>query len=116
MAWHRASWAGASLRLAGAALLCAAWAASTRLWGDTGHAPRTTDYALALVAFATASAGSVLLLLGAHLFDQVELPQRWTRTPSPHHGRTGARPAPRIAPPECVTEMAERVPEFGTFG
>lgn len=83
MGRHGSTWGGVSLRLAGAVLLCAAGAAAGRLFGAGAHVPRAIDYALALIAFAGASAGSVLLLLGAHLFDQVELPRRWTRMPRP---------------------------------
>ena len=35
------------------------------------------DYFLALAAFVFASGGSAMTFVGAHLFDEVELSQRW---------------------------------------
>jgi len=42
-----------------------------------GHVASVLDYILALVAFAAASSGSVMLCLGAHIFDEVAVSSRW---------------------------------------
>jgi len=45
-----------------------------------GHVAGVLDYILALVAFAAASFGCVMLCLGAHIFDEVAISSRWRTT------------------------------------
>jgi hypothetical protein len=73
MAWHRTRWASPLLRLAGAALLTIACLAAFALFTTPQHPPGTREALFAALLFTTASAGSALLILGAHLFDSVEV-------------------------------------------
>lgn len=69
------------LRLGGLILIALAVSAVYRL----GHLARpgargagsALEYLLAMLGFACASAGSVMTILGKHLFDAVELSERW---------------------------------------
>ncbi len=80
MAWHEKRWAGFLLRLAGVALLCVAALIARHLFAVADPAAKTAPlvYLLALIGMTSASAGSAMAVLGRHLFDQVELSERWT--------------------------------------
>lgn len=69
------------LRLAGIALLGIAAVAIYWLSGSVHsgglHAAKPIEYLLAIVSFASASAGGVLLSYGTHIFDEVEVSERW---------------------------------------
>lgn len=71
---------GPVLRLAGLALLlsaaAAAWLLVVRVTPDQSDG---FDYLLALVTVLGASLGSALLVLGAHVFDQVAISRPWIR-------------------------------------
>jgi len=47
------------------------------------HVASAAEMALAAIGFLGLSLGAPLLLLGAHLFDEVELSERWRRRPVP---------------------------------
>ena len=79
MAWHRRKAAGPILRLIGAILLATAWMVGKYLFCAPTTAPDAIDGMLALILFTSASAGSALLVLGAHLFDAVARPSPWQR-------------------------------------
>ena len=80
MAWWKRKHAGSGLRLAGILLLVVAGLIAHRLFvtpdPQAKHEP--IAYLLALVGMASASSGAALAVLGPHLFDQVDLPARWT--------------------------------------
>ena len=81
--WHRSRKADIVLRCAGALLCRAAYLAWAHLvaW-PRGASDNTADMlavALAAVAFLGASAGSAMLCLGRHLFDDVRISARWQR-------------------------------------
>lgn len=78
MVWHRTKWAGPLLRLAGAFLLAIGTALGMRLFGAPTRSPGASAYLLALILFTALSAGSAMLMLGGHLFDEVPLSPRWT--------------------------------------
>jgi hypothetical protein len=64
------------LLLVGLAIAILYWI--TKLVGGDGSHPGTNfEYLLALIGFVSASAGSVLLTLGRHIFDRAELSDRW---------------------------------------
>ena len=69
------------LRLAGLALLGIAGMAIYWLFGSIHsgglHTAKPIEYLLAFVSFASASAGGVLLSFGTHIFDEVEVSERW---------------------------------------
>ena len=78
--WHRRPWAGPTIRIAGLAALGIAVEAARLLLHSAGVPPAdqsAMDYLLALIAFVLASAGSAMLFVGAHLFDEVEVSLRW---------------------------------------
>ena len=77
--WHNRRGAGAAIRLAGAILLAVAYLAGARLF----VAPDGREAVLAVILFTSASAGSAMLALGAHLFDEVAVSRRWSPIPSP---------------------------------
>lgn len=79
MEWHRTKWAGPRLRLAGAVLLVLSAILWSALFGPPAHSPDALAWLMALLAFATLSAGSAMSVLGAHLFDRVPLSRRWRR-------------------------------------
>ena len=80
MEWHRRKYAGALLRAIGLVLLALAAMIGRRLFAapDLQATVRPLAYLLGLLFFAGASSGAGLLLLGRHLFDQIELSARWT--------------------------------------
>jgi len=59
------------------ALSAAGTYALSRLVHMPGHIAGLLDCFLAVVVFVTASAGSVMLCLGAHIFDEVAVSSRW---------------------------------------
>jgi hypothetical protein len=70
---------GLSIRASGLAMLGLAWACGHALWLLRGDAPGVGAFLLALASFLTASFGSALLIVGPHLFDKVEVSERWAR-------------------------------------
>lgn len=81
--WHRTKQADLALRAAGVVLCAVSWAGIAELIARTeqapAHGPDLLAFCLAIVGFLAASAGSGLLLLGGHIFDQVEVSDRWRR-------------------------------------
>jgi len=59
------------------ALSAAGAYALSRLVHMPGHIAGLLDCLLAVVVFVTASAGSVMLCLGTHIFDEVAVSSRW---------------------------------------
>lgn len=82
--WRRSRRTDLWLRLAGVLLLGVAALAIRMLLGRTSAAtyPDALDYLLATVSFVGASAGAGLLALGRHIFDEVEVSERWRRRPA----------------------------------
>ena len=80
MAMHEWKFGDPVLRLAGLLLLALAWLIGRHLFAvpDVTAKYRASAYLLAMVGTTSACAGSALVVLGRHLFDQVELPARWT--------------------------------------
>ena len=80
MEWHRRKYADAAMRAIGLALLLPAAMIGRRLFAvaDPQATVRPLAYLLGLLFFAGASSGTALLVLGRHLFDQIELSARWT--------------------------------------
>lgn len=79
--WHRSGWGDAALRLSGAALCALSYITFVRLvaWGHVAAkgASLVTPLGLGTIGFLSASAGAAMLLLGRHLFDEVEVSSRW---------------------------------------
>lgn len=75
----------ACIRLVGALLLASVWLAMRALLHSNRlvqhHDAGALDYLLALWAVVGGSSGTALLLLGRHIFDQVEVSARWARYP-----------------------------------
>lgn len=73
----------ASLRAAGAVLLLVCCLTMAWLFGRAGHRPPAgtsgLHYLAAMLGVVCFSTGAVLLALGRHVFDEVEVSQRWTR-------------------------------------
>ena len=80
MAWHDRKYAGPTLRVAGLILIGLAALIAHRLFAvaDPRGKETPTAYLLALIEMLSACAGAALAVLGQHLFDQVDLPSRWT--------------------------------------
>ena len=74
---HRRTKIGILLRLAGAVLLGVAVVAGRTLQSSPSEATTALGDLLALIAFAAASAGSALLIVGPALLDPVPLSARW---------------------------------------
>lgn len=80
-AWHQTWKADVGLRVCGLALCAIAYLAIRRLVASPPGPRRAglLDYGLAAIGFVSASGGSATALLGRHLFDRVEISERWRR-------------------------------------
>jgi hypothetical protein len=87
-AWHRSRRADMGLRAAGSLLCWLSLAALARLVAIRPPAQSADAVAclLAAIGFVAAGAGSAMLFLGGHLFDEVEVSARWSRG---HGSRSG---------------------------
>ena len=80
MPFHERKYASLGLRLAGLAL----FGLGALIWrhlfaaADPTARLRALPYFLALIGMASTSVGTALVMLGRHLFDQVDLSPRWT--------------------------------------
>ena len=84
MDWDRLPAGRWGLRQLGVVSLLVAYAAGRHLVMIAPGYPRYQPplvYGLALVAFVCGSAGCALLVHGRHLFDRVEVSERWRRPP-----------------------------------
>jgi hypothetical protein len=79
--WHQKRAADIGLRSGGAALCSLSWLAFRTLFhlrlAPWPAAPGSSAFALAAIGFLCASAGAALLVLGHHMFDEIELGERW---------------------------------------
>ena len=81
---------GVSIRAAGLATLGLSWICGHELWRlHSMDGTSALTFFLALVTFLAASAGSAMLIVGEHLFDEVEISQRWARRPVVHDSMSG---------------------------
>jgi len=110
MNWHERAGAGWLLRLSGLGLLGLAVAGGWELHLRAMAASVRGDalaYLLALLTFICASAGAGLAVMGAHIFDQVEVAARWRRPdfvdPNPATGPEEPAPHPARASPPSTT-------------
>jgi hypothetical protein len=80
-AWHERRSADLSLRAGGLMLLGAAWLLGSWLVVLVrSHAPHEStprEMAVGLLMFFSGAAGAAALALGKHLFDKVEISERW---------------------------------------
>lgn len=79
--WHHKRPTDLALRLLGLALCTASWLSIRALLDLHAQSavapPPPAAYALAAIGFVGGSAGSALAVLGHHLFDRVEISERW---------------------------------------
>ena len=79
--WHQDRRTDIGLRLAGAALWGLAWLAARQLAAlhltQTHTDPDMWAALLAAAAFLCASLGAALIIQGCHIFDRVEIGERW---------------------------------------
>jgi hypothetical protein len=92
-AWHQSWRADIGLRLSGILLGGVAYLALVRLIA-LPVAPHHADalaYGLAAIGVVCTSAGSACVMLGRHLFDEIEVSSRWqaTRAPPLPHDASG---------------------------
>lgn len=85
--WHQDKRTDIGLRFAGAALWGLAWLAAGQLAAlhlmQTHADPDMWAALLAAAAFLCASLGAVLITQGRHIFDRVEISERWRIIPPP---------------------------------
>lgn len=82
MAWHRKNGANLLLRASGAMLLALSYLCGDWLRARAAAGPIDGDplaFMLAAATFLSASGGSLLVILGTHIFDQVEVAFPWYR-------------------------------------
>lgn len=107
--WYQDRRTDIGLRLAGAALWGLAWLAARQLAAlhlTQSHAdPGMWAVTLAAAAFLCASLGAVLVTQGRHIFDRVEISERWRVIPL--SGR-GAESTVKI--PDMVCKMSQFEP------
>jgi hypothetical protein len=92
--WRKRRSTDALLRLGGLAALAIAGAAIRLLMRSAGVTPHAGAHAgptaiaalLAAIGFLAATLGSAVLVLGRHVFDRIEVSERWMRT-APLDGR-----------------------------
>lgn len=88
--WHERRTAKIGLRIAGLLLLASAWAEATLLndlvRDHSAQDASVSEFLLAAVMFASASAGAALTILGSALWEPVPLSARWARR-APEHPR-----------------------------
>lgn len=95
MVGARQSWSsGAAVRLAGIGLLACCYELMSWLFQRTGvragNDPTMLDYVGAVGGFLCLAGGAGLTVLGAHIFDRVEISARWARADAtPSVGRRG---------------------------
>jgi hypothetical protein len=78
--------------------------------GDHGNQPPIV-YLLAMIAFVCGSAGCALLVHGHHLFDKIQVSERWRRRPP------AVSEMMPVIPPEEQAAKAEIAPQIaGSFG
>jgi hypothetical protein len=79
MPWWKRKYGDLALRLAGLLLLCLAALIGRCLFAapDAAAKDEPVAYLLGLIGMSSMSAGAALMVLGRHLFDQVNLPPRW---------------------------------------
>lgn len=81
---HERTGSSLPIRAGGAALLCLAAYATHLLFIPGSPLPpgqaTALDYLLAAIAFICASTGGALVVLGAHVLDEVPLSPRWAGT------------------------------------
>lgn len=89
MVWRKRKHVGSGLRLAGLLLLVVAGLIGHGLFAtpDPQATHEPIAYLLALIGMSSGSAGAALAVLGRHLFDQVDLPTRWTIHDAPRRTR-----------------------------
>lgn len=89
------------LRAAGVALLACCWATLAWLFRHAHprqhQDPSFVAYMAAATGFLCFSAGAVLTALGAHVFDQVEVSERWARQSWPRPDERAAASAPHMS-------------------
>ena len=111
MNWDRLPASRWGLRQLGVVLLLGAYAAGRHLTtiAASGHPPHQppTVYLFALIAFVCASAGGALLIHGHHLFDTVEISERWRRLPP------AMRQLQPVMPPEELVAIEATVTPIG---
>lgn len=84
--WHQNWRTDIGLRLSGVALWGLSWLATRKLillLPEPSASPGTGAFALAAAAFLCASLGGILLTLGDHIFDRIEIDERWRALPPP---------------------------------
>lgn len=84
MEWYRNPSTRWLLRVVGLLALLTSWRACAWLRALLHRNPSDHSvivYLLALAAFCCASAGAALLFVGHHLFDKVQISERWVRRP-----------------------------------
>lgn len=82
MIWYEKKGASTLLRFAGVGILATAWFAGTVLRSRVGTVSPNGDpvaYLLAAATFLCGSVGSLLAVLGNHIFDKVPVSRRWSR-------------------------------------
>jgi hypothetical protein len=110
--WHRTLKGDTGLRATGTALLAISYvcirSVSHRHAVDPVHwSTGIILYALTAMGFLSASLGSAMVLLGHHLFDRVEISERWRpRSDNPPNGKDGP-----FLVPSAITALPPRANE-----
>lgn len=84
--WHETVWARIGLRLAGLLMLGSAWAIARAIYGQVHAGPSAAaslgELAECAVLVIMLIVGNALLMMGAGLWKQVEIPSRWSAAQS----------------------------------
>jgi len=79
--WHERRWGGLAIRIGGLSLVAFAWALGQHftLMMRSHSVDQTSflEFLLGMLIFLCASGGMGMIFLGEHLFDRIEISERW---------------------------------------
>lgn len=110
--WHHQRRTDLALRLGGASLCGLSFLAIRTLAQFRSPSlpapPGVAAFALAAVGFLWASAGAALLTLGHHIFDEIEIGERWQQRPPArtHHDRLNVATSNDVGDADATDSMS----------
>lgn len=120
--WHHQRRTDLTLRLCGLSLcglsFFAIWTLVQVRALPAQASPGAAAVALAAVGFLCASAGAALLTLGHHIFDEIEVAERWRqrRPPQTRHDQADVAPSNHVGAAEANGSMSSHFVNWEKHG